>query len=267
MRAFRLAYDGQGYKGFQRQPDVETIEDVLFDALRALGILGANASKPEGYAAASRTDAGVSALAQTVSFARPDWLVPRALNAELPATIRVWASAEVSADFHATHDATAREYTYHLHAPDADSEAVRAVLDALSGTHDFHNLTPDEHDTTRTLDAWVDADDPFLELGFRAGGFSRQLVRRAVSLVREIAVGERPFSHVERVLSAEEIDGPVGVGPAPAYPLVLTAVEYPTLEFEIGEAAAASARQVFTTRRAEHETRARVADTVAEGIR
>ena len=45
--------------------------------------------------AAGRTDAGVSALAQTVAFDAPEWLTPRALNAELPAEIRAWASADV----------------------------------------------------------------------------------------------------------------------------------------------------------------------------
>src|SRR6056297_1923774 len=102
MRAFRVAYDGRPYHGFQRQPDVPTVENTLFDALAALGVAD---GKPAGYAAAGRTDAGVSALAQTVAFACPDWLSPAALNSELPATIRAWASADAEPDFHATHHA------------------------------------------------------------------------------------------------------------------------------------------------------------------
>jgi tRNA pseudouridine38-40 synthase len=266
MRAFRLAYDGRDYRGFQRQPDVETIEGELFDALRALGALEKDASKPEGYAAAGRTDAGVSAVSQTIGFRCPDWLAPRALNAELSAAIRAWASADVRPDFHATHNATAREYTYYLHAPDAEPELMDEALDALSGTHDFHDLTPDERNTTRTLEAAVEADGPFLELRFDAGGFSRQLVRRLVALIEGVAIGELPFSRVERVLSAERVDGPAGIGPAPAYPLVLGEVTYPNVEFEIDERAAASAREVFEAKRVERETRARVAGTVADSI-
>ena len=267
MRAFRLAYDGQGYRGFQRQPDVPTIEGELFDALSALGVLAEGASKPAGYAAAGRTDKGVSGLAQTVAFECPDWLGPRALNAELPSSVRAWASAEVSPSFHATHDATAREYTYHLHALDVETERAREVLDALSGTHDFHSLTPDDRNTTRTLETDVEEDGRYLRLRFRAGGFSRQLVRRLVALIAGVASGELPFSRVERVLSAEPLDGPVGIGPSSPAPLVLTSVTYPGVEFEIDEEAATSARDVFEARRVEHETRARVAGTIGSRIR
>jgi hypothetical protein len=57
VRAFRLAYDGSGYRGFQRQPHGETVEDELFAALRELGVAFEGGS-PVGYAAAGRTDAG-----------------------------------------------------------------------------------------------------------------------------------------------------------------------------------------------------------------
>jgi len=77
MRAFRVAYDGEPYRGFQRQPHGDTIEDALFEGLRALGV-GFRDGSPAGYAAAGRTDAGVSARAQTVAFEAPDWLSPRA---------------------------------------------------------------------------------------------------------------------------------------------------------------------------------------------
>jgi tRNA pseudouridine38-40 synthase len=268
IRAFRIAYDGRGYWGFQRQPDVETIEDELFEALRALGVLDESARKPAGYAAAGRTDRGVSALAQTIGLRCPEWCGPRALNAELPAAIRAWASADVSGDFHATHDATHREYTYYLHAPEADRELLQAALDALAGTHDCHNLTPDERNTTRTLETDLkgNAETPFFVLRVRAGGFSKQLVRRLVTLVRSVATGEVPLARVERVLSVERLDGGEAVGPAPAYPLVLTEVTYPDVAFTIDREAAASAREVFEQRRVEHAIRARVVGTVADGI-
>ena len=83
MRAYRLAYDGAGYRGFQRQPHGETVEDALFGALRDLDVAFVDGS-PVGYTAAGRTDAGVSARAQTVAFEAPEWLRPRAFDAELP---------------------------------------------------------------------------------------------------------------------------------------------------------------------------------------
>jgi len=46
LRAFRVAYDGTGYHGFQRQPDVPTVEDTIFDALRALEVLALTPTNP-----------------------------------------------------------------------------------------------------------------------------------------------------------------------------------------------------------------------------
>ncbi len=263
MRAYRIAYDGRPYHGFQRQPDVPTVEDAILDALRELDVLHGEQGVPAGYAAAGRTDAGVSAVAQTVGFEAPTWLTPAALNGELPADVRAWASAEASEEFHATHDASAREYTYFLHAPDAPVHRARRALDALAGEHDFHNLTHDETGTVRDLSTELEHDDPFLVLSFRAGGFPRQFVRRAVSLVADVARGDS-FDRIERALAAEPLSGPDGISPAPAYPLVLAAVVYPDLAFDVDEAAAESAREVFEARQVKHATLARVAGTLAD---
>ena len=265
MRAFRVAYDGRSFHGFQRQPDVATVEDAIFDALRELDVLDANDSKPPGYAAAGRTDAGVSAVAQTVAFETPDWLTPRALNGELPTAVRAWAHADVREDFHPTHDAGSRTYTYHLHASDADIGRAREALSVLSDEHDFHNLTPDDRGTVRALDGEIARDGEFLIITLRAGGFPRQLVRRVVSLVRDVATGTA-FSKIDRVLSSESLSGPEGIGPAPAAPLVLTAVEYPALDFQVDEDAVAGARAVFEERRIEAATTARIADGIENRI-
>jgi tRNA pseudouridine38-40 synthase len=266
MRAYRVAYDGRPFHGFQRQPTVETVEETIFDALRALDVLDADADKPDGYAAAGRTDAGVSALAQTVAFDAPEWLTPRALNGELPASVRAWASADADAGFHATHDATEREYTYFLYAPDADRQRATEALDWLSGEQDFHNLTPDDTGTVRTLCGTIERDGDFLVVTLRAGGFARQLVRRVVSVVDEVARGVAGRDRVDRILGDEPLDGPEGIAPAPADPLVLTDVVYPGLTFEVDEVAAESARDVFDERRIEHAVSARVAAHLVDGL-
>lgn len=263
MRAFRVAYDGRPFRGFQRQPDVPTVEDRLFDALRHLGVAE---GAPEGYAAAGRTDAGVSAVAQTVGFECPDWLTPAALNSELPASIRAWASAEAPGEFHATHHAESRAYVYHLYAPDADLALAEAALARLSGEHDFHNLTPDDENTVRELRGEVRREAEYLVFALRAGGFVREMVRRVVSLVQAVATGDAEVAKVETVLGPEQIDGPAGVAPAPAHPLVLVDAAYPELDFSVDEEAAASAREVFEGLRVERATGARVAGEVVERI-
>jgi tRNA pseudouridine38-40 synthase len=263
MRAFRVAYDGRPFYGFQRQPDVPTVEDAIFDALHELEVVEA---KPEGYAAAGRTDAGVSAVAQTVAFECPDWLSPAALNGELPANVRAWASAEAPEDLHATHHAESREYVYHLYAPDADLERADAALDRLRGEHDFHNLTPDDEYTVRELAIDVRRDGDYLVFRLRADGFVREMVRRVVSLVRAVATGDSEPEKVERVLGPKKVEGPEGVPPAPAFPLVLVDVSYPMLDFSVDEAAVASAREVFESLRVERATGARVSREVRDGM-
>ncbi|MEF8842622.1 MAG: tRNA pseudouridine(38-40) synthase TruA [Haloarculaceae archaeon] len=266
MRAYRLAYDGGSYRGFQRQPHGETVEDALLGALRKLGVLDGGEDTPPGYAAAGRTDAGVSALAQTVAFEAPGWLTPRALNGELPADVRAWASADVTDGFHATHDARSRTYTYDLHAPAADERLAREVCARLSGEHDFHNLTSDADGTVRHLRASATREGAFLTCHFRAGGFPRGFVRRAVRLVESVATGDRSTEFVDRVLSTEPLDGPDGVAAAAPEPLVLLSVTYPAVRFAVDERAAASAREVFGARRTAASARARTMGLLSDGM-
>lgn len=263
MRAYRIAYDGRPFYGFQRQPDVPTVEDTLLSALADLGILEEREQTPPNYAAAGRTDAGVSAAAQTVSFECPDWLSPSALNSRLPGSVCAWASADPGSGFHATHDAQSRTYTYYLHASGLSGTHVGPALDRLAGTHDFHNLTPDETGTRRTLSTAVSREAEFLVLEFRAGGFARQLVRRLVSLVAAIGRQDRDVDGIDRVLSEAKLDGPDGIPPAPPHPLVLTGVSYPALSFTPDDEAVDSLRTCFEQRRVERLTRSHVASAIA----
>jgi len=272
-RAFRVAYDGTGYRGFQRQPHGDTVEDALLDALCRLDLLdgdpqpsGARRATPPGWAVAGRTDAGVSAVAQTVAFDAPEWLDPRAFCGELPADVRAWASADAPLGFHATHDARERRYDYHLHAPEADDDAVRAAAARLSGSVDLHNLTPEERGpgTRRDLSVGVDRDGAYLRLRATAGGFPRECVRRVASLLAAVGTGERDLGFVDRVLEGGPLSGPDGVGPAPPEPLVLAGVDYDR-DFAVDRRAAATAWTVFERRRVERTTGARVAEQLRRG--
>ncbi|MEZ3115933.1 tRNA pseudouridine synthase A [Halobaculum sp. MBLA0147] len=343
MRAYRVAYDGRPFHGFQRQPDVPTVSDAILDALVSLELLAspddphstaasdesdappaaetadapsassASRPTPSGYAAAGRTDAGVSAVAQTVAFDAPDWLAPRPLNAHLPDAVHVWAAADVPDDFHATHDATRRRYRYHLVGPHGSLDPTaerptgettpesglsldraRAAAEAVSGTHDFADLTPDETGTERTLSCSVDpvggisradavtsgdtatrgSDTTGGEAGavdglvlrVAADGFPRQLVRRLATVVRGVATGETTLDRVRRLLDPEPVATHEGVPPAPPEPLVLTGVDYPDVAFERDDYAVADARAAFETRRRRSRAVAHVAETVLDGL-
>ncbi|WP_281195523.1 tRNA pseudouridine(38-40) synthase TruA [Halorubrum sp. F4] len=266
MRAFRVAYDGRAYAGFQRQPHAKTIEGTLLAALSDHGLIergdGPTHATPTGYAAAGRTDAGVSAAAQTVAFDAPRWLTPRAFNGQLPGSIRVWAAADVEAGFHATHDAVRRTYRYFLYAPsggsDADAvgsrataiddDAVHGALARLSGEHDFHNLTSDDVGTVREVRASATREGDFLVVEVTAGGFPRALVRRLVGTVEVVGRGIAAPELVDRLLAADPVPGEHGVGPVPPEPLVLWDVAYDGVDFETDQEAAESAVAAFGER-------------------
>ena len=145
----RVAYDGTAFHGWQRQPDRRTVQGELEAALAR--VLGEDGMKVSG---AGRTDAGVHARGQVVSFTHGSSLPARAfpplVNRELPRDVRVVDADERPEGFHARHSARARCYAYRLlAAPDLLLEryawapgrlpplaALQASAEPLAGTHD-----------------------------------------------------------------------------------------------------------------------------------
>src|ERR1700681_4420274 len=112
MRSFKLtlAYDGSNYSGWQMQSGPVTLQETLE---RALATITGEAIR---VTASGRTDAGVHALGQVVSFRSATRLesdvLLKALNAELPHDMAVLAVAEAPDDFHATNSARRKRYRY-----------------------------------------------------------------------------------------------------------------------------------------------------------
>ncbi len=93
-----LAYEGTAYAGFQRQAHKATVQSTVEDALRKLGWQG------RAIMASGRTDSGVHALGQVISF-NFDWKhgtskLVKALNAKLPSDVVAQHATEVPWDFH-----------------------------------------------------------------------------------------------------------------------------------------------------------------------
>ncbi|MDZ7850028.1 MAG: tRNA pseudouridine(38-40) synthase TruA [Halodesulfurarchaeum sp.] len=279
MRAYRVAYDGRAYHGFQRQPAVPTVENTLFSGLRDLGLEFDD--DPPGYAAAGRTDRGVSALAQTIALDAPKWLSPRAFTTQLPTDVHVWASADAPDDFHATHDAIAREYTYYLHVggspsgsetsesggrgPGDDPVRIEAIESRLSGEHDFHNLAAEDTGTVRDLSVRSRREGFYRVIRVRTDGFPRQLVRRLVTLYDRVRSGRADLDFLDRVLGPEPLPGPDGIEPAPAHPLVLTDVEY-GLDFEPDPTAVELAREAVSAQVRRDRSRATALESIEGDI-
>jgi tRNA pseudouridine38-40 synthase len=108
-----LSYDGSEFGGWQVQPDAVTVQGTLASAI---GRVTGEKVLPQG---SGRTDAGVHALAQVVTFVTES-LVPtanfvKALNDVLPASVRVLEVEEAAADFHARKSARAKTYRYRIY--------------------------------------------------------------------------------------------------------------------------------------------------------
>jgi tRNA pseudouridine38-40 synthase len=108
-----LSYDGTDFAGWQVQPDSMTVQGTLASAM---GRITGEKVLPQG---SGRTDAGVHALAQVVTFVTessvPAANLVKALNDILPASVRVLEAEVVAADFHARKSARAKTYRYRIY--------------------------------------------------------------------------------------------------------------------------------------------------------
>jgi tRNA pseudouridine38-40 synthase len=108
-----LSYDGAEFSGWQVQPDAVTVQGTLASAI---GRITGEKVLPQG---SGRTDAGVHALAQVVTFVTqssvPTENFVKALNDILPAAVRVLEVTEAPREFHARHSACAKTYRYRIY--------------------------------------------------------------------------------------------------------------------------------------------------------
>src|SRR5215210_3331491 len=127
----KLHYDGTGFVGWQRQPAGRSVQAEFERVLERLF------SRRTVAHAAGRTDAGVHALGQAVSFSAPlSWSAPemhRALNALLAQDCWVEAVFPVQAGFHARKSALSRQYRYDIGLDSAAASPFRRQFEwALS---------------------------------------------------------------------------------------------------------------------------------------
>jgi tRNA pseudouridine38-40 synthase len=146
-----LSYDGTDFAGWQVQPDAVTVQGTLASAI---GRVTGEKVLPQG---SGRTDAGVHALAQVVTFVTessvPTANFVKALNDVLPASVRVLGVEEAVADFHARKSARGKTYRYRIHRAGIcppflaryvwhypfplDEQAMAGAAGRAEGEHDF----------------------------------------------------------------------------------------------------------------------------------
>jgi tRNA pseudouridine38-40 synthase len=233
-----LAYDGTGFHGFARQPRLRTVQGALEEAL---GRLLGNVPR---LSVAGRTDAGVHAEGQVVSFeadAEPA-RIQKALNGMLAPELVVRRARVAPRGFDARRSARVREYRYRLRTDETPDPftaryewhrpgsygvgAMRAAARLLEGEHDFTSFSrAGPTSPVRRLDRLTVRPVPGgLEIRARAGAFLHQMVRSLVGTLVVVGEGKMAPEAMPAVLEARSrgAAGPV----APPHGLCLVRVLY-----------------------------------------
>ena len=239
-----MEYDGTHYHGFQLQAKLPTIQG---EAEKALWKLTGERTR---VMAASRTDSGVHARGQVVSFRTSSSLPPptfvSGLNYYLPSDIAVKAAYRVDDSFNVRRDAISREYDYYIlnsltRSPTkgsftylvtgrADTEAINQACQALIGKHDFASFTTANgvrmKNTVRTVYRAEGVEDgELVVLNMVANSFLPHQVRNTVGALIRVGLGSMSVDQFHDIAEAKT---PGLAGPtAPAHGLCLMRINYP----------------------------------------
>ena len=236
-----IEYDGTDYLGFQLQAEGRTVQGEVERALAKI------TRRETRVISAGRTDAGVHAIGQVISFV-PQWKhslpeLHRAMNALLPEDVAVHQMAWVADDFHPRFDAVSREYRYtvlnqSLRSPLArrfayhylkplDVEAMDRAASCLVGSHDFASFgrPPQGESTVRQVHrAECTRQDQLICFDIVANAFLYRMVRNIVGTLLLVGMGKLSPERFEEILQARDRRR---AGPAaPAHGLCLMKVNY-----------------------------------------
>ncbi|MCC6335233.1 MAG: tRNA pseudouridine(38-40) synthase TruA [Myxococcales bacterium] len=226
--AFWCWYVGAGFRGYQQQQGLRTVQGELLRAFAEAGF-------PRNPVVAGRTDRGVSARMQVLS-ARVDRFVPvdelaARLNARLPEDVRIHLVRPAAPQFHAAFSATQKEYRYVLGARDAGDEGrLREAAALVPGTRNFRvfhfKTSAEQPRTVHSVEVCANAPSPSgrLVLRFVGAAFARHMVRMLVGGMTAVAKGEVPLDTFRAGLLEQRL---FHCPTAPPEPLTLWSVGYP----------------------------------------
>lgn len=238
-----LEYEGTNYYGFQWQANQPTIQAELEKAIWKL------TGERRRVISASRTDAGVHARGQVVSFRTESGLrtgsFVKGLNFYLPADIAVRAAYRASESFNVRRDAVSREYHYYiLNRPTRgalkrgfaylvsgklDIDSMNEAAQVLTGKQDFASfitsLEPNIKTTEREIyKAEFKRDGDLVTFEMVANSFLPHQVRNTVGALLRVGMGRMTAGEFKQIIEAKR---PGLAGPTvPAYGLCLMRVNY-----------------------------------------
>ena len=234
-----VSYDGTNFYGFQRLNSKRSVQKVLEEAL---SILNKQKVTVKG---ASRTDKGVHALHQVISFSMdvniPILRFKKAINRILPADIRIIDIENVADTFHARFNVVSKTYVYKINLGSydvfksnyylqydykLDIEKIKECAKLFLGFHNFknfvsgyrknYNLTIDKIDFKYSND--------ILEIKFVGKSFYKYMIRNIVGALLFVGSNRRSIADIKVMLSEPEKN--ISLYTAPACGLYLVDIKY-----------------------------------------
>lgn len=243
-----VSYDGAEFSGWQVQPNALTVQGTVASVI---GRITGEKVLPQG---SGRTDAGVHALAQVMTFvtqsAVPTGNFLKAMNDILPASVRVLEVTEAPPDFHARHSTRAKTYRYRIYReaicppflaryvwhypyPLCEEKMVRAAA-LVVGEHDFTSFAAVDPERGREdspasnvrnifSSSWERLGEELIYT-VRGSGFLHHMVRNLVGTFVLVGKETLQVEDVTRILGTRNRSAAGAT--APANGLYLVEVEY-----------------------------------------
>lgn len=217
-----IQYEGTRYRGWQSQGNTENTIQGKLEAL-----LGRMEGAPVEIHGSGRTDAGVHAAGQVISFrscsGRSAEEIQSYMNQYLPEDIAVLSVEEAAPRFHARLNAVRKTYVYRIWndtVPDVfgrrfetwidsplDVEAMRRAAASLCGTHDYRafcSLKRFKKSTVRTVERIeIERKGSRIELSFTGDGFLYHMVRILTGTLVEVGLGIRMDEEMTEILKGQ----------------------------------------------------------------
>ncbi len=217
-----VAYLGTGYSGWQRLPDLVTVQGTVETALSTV------ANHPVQVVTAGRTDAGVHALQQVIHFdsgaARSAYAWLLGTNSLLPPTVSLAWVMPVADDFHARFEAVSREYRYLIinqrarnalwggratwEMRELDAAAMHRAAQCLVGRHDFSSFRDTRCQSKTAIreltQVVVTRDGAMIGVHVVGNAFLHHMVRNIVGSLIEVGLGRQPEAWIAALLAARD---------------------------------------------------------------
>jgi len=221
--AVKVAYNGQFFHGFARQPTVPTVEGTILNILHEKEIL----TDPSSFRYSSRTDKGVSALGNVIAFSTShDFYDTQKILFQKYNHLFFYGIQPVDDNFFPRY-ARLRQYRYYLPYTTLPKEELLTILSVFTGEHDFSNFARIEQgkNPVRSIDnILVTENKSFIIIDFFAQTFLWHQLRRIIGAVLSLAQGKHSYEDITQALV--QPTQPLDLGMASACNLVLYDVVY-----------------------------------------